>query len=226
MALLDVQKLSVETDGRTVVNFVDFSVDTGECCAITGPNGSGKTSLALAITGHPFYVARSGDIRWNGVSIVDKKVHERSRLGIHWIPQSAPAFDGVGLLNLLRAAESARGGVRDVFALRKELSLALSRAGLSDDFLLRALHRDSSGGEKKKVELALALVSRPKLLIADEVDAGLDAEGMVAAAAIIQEIQKTAAVIVISHSDAFLSRLEVCRGYRMENGILAHHGAI
>lgn len=216
--------MTVNIGERQILRNVSFGIERGEMCAIQGPNGSGKTSLALSIVGHPAYAIQAGDIQWNGESIARLKPHERARRGIHWIPQSAPAFEGVGLLNLVRAARDARGAAVDVFALRAELSVALAAMGLGDDFLLRALHGDSSGGEKKKVELALATVLKPELLILDEVDAGLDAEGIAAAANLIHGFQKNAAVIVISHSEAFLERLGVSRIYRMESGKL--HDAV
>lgn len=219
---LSVRNLTVSIGGRQILHNVSFGAESGETHAIRGPNGSGKTSLALSIIGHPAYAVQVGDIRWKDESVANLKPHERARRGIHWIPQSAPAFEGVGLLSLARAARDARGAASDVFALRAELSLALTATGLTDDFLLRALHGDSSGGEKKKVELAIAAVLKPELLILDEVDAGLDADGLAAAATLIRGFKKIAAIIVISHSESFLERLGVNRAYRMESGTLIH----
>lgn len=220
--MLEIRDLTVKANERQILHTVSLTIAKSEIHAMKGSNGSGKTSLALSIAGHPDYAVMSGDIRWNGGSILDKKPHERARLGIHWIGQSVPAFDGVGLLSVARGACSARGKAPDVFHLRSELVAALKRMGLGEDFLLRALHGDSSGGEKKKVELALAAVLKPECLILDEVDAGLDATGIEAAAGVIAELAGNAAVLVISHSDAFIERLGASRCYRMESGKLIH----
>ncbi|MBI1957458.1 MAG: ATP-binding cassette domain-containing protein [Candidatus Niyogibacteria bacterium] len=220
--MLEIRELAVEAAGRRILEGVSLAIPAGEIHALQGPNGSGKTSLALSIVGHPDYSIEAGDIRWNGESILNKKPHERARLGIHWLPQSVPAFEGVGLLSMARAAADARGAKPDIFVLRSELAAALKRLGLSEDFLLRPLHGDSSGGEKKKIELALSAVLKPEFLILDEVDAGLDAAGIAAAADVIAEIAKNAAVLAISHSNAFLERLGVRRRYRMEAGKFIH----
>jgi Fe-S cluster assembly ATP-binding protein len=163
MKILEIRNLKVEVGNKIVLNKINFSLEKGEIHAIFGPNGSGKTSLISSIIGIPSYKILKGKIFFEGRDITNLPIYKRAKLGIFCAFQNPPSIRGVKVKDLLNVAGS-------------ENCIELS--GLSKEFLEREVNVGFSGGERKKLEVAQIFAFKPKLLLLDEIDSGVDIESL------------------------------------------------
>ena len=106
--MLEIKNLHAAIDGNEILKGINLTVRKGEVHAIMGPNGTGKSTLAKVIAGHPDYTVTSGDVLIDGESILEKEADERSRAGIFLAFQYPSEIPGVSIANFLRAAQQAR----------------------------------------------------------------------------------------------------------------------
>ncbi|MEG9883406.1 MAG: LPS export ABC transporter ATP-binding protein [Hyphomicrobiales bacterium] len=153
---------------RPVVRGVDISVRQGESVGLLGPNGAGKTTVFYMITG--LVAADAGFIELDGSDITSLPVYRRARLGIGYLPQEASVFRGLTVEGNIRAVLEFTEKNRD----KRESSLQ----ELLDEFAIKHLRNTPavalSGGERRRVEIARALATRPRFMLLDEPFAGID----------------------------------------------------
>lgn len=216
MALLEVRDLSVALDGRRILNNVCLSVEQGAVHALVGPNGAGKSTLAYTLMGLPAYVPQTGEIVFGGERIDGLSVDERARRGLSLAWQEPARFEGLTVRRFLSAG--AAGG--DEALLRHALhQVALDPATYLDRFVDESL----SGGERKRVELASILVMRPRLLVADEPDSGIDVEALRRMFDLFDTLrEQKATVLLVTHSSEVLKHADhatlICCGRTIEAG--------
>ncbi|MBT5160971.1 MAG: LPS export ABC transporter ATP-binding protein [Alphaproteobacteria bacterium] len=153
---------------RPVLRDISLSVQRGEAVGLLGPNGAGKTTCFYIITG--LIGADHGTISLDGHDITDLPMYRRARLGVGYLPQEASIFRGLSVENNLRAVLEVVEPVRDV----REAILDDLLAEFSISHLRRAPAMALSGGERRRVEIARALASRPSFMLLDEPLAGID----------------------------------------------------
>ena len=191
--LLQIKNLKVEVDKKFVLNGLDLEIRPREIRAILGPNGCGKSSLAQTIAGNPRYEIMEGEIVYDGETINSLPMEERVLQGVALATQSPPAVKGVKLEALLELIQ------------KKKVEIPLGKKLLERDVNL-----GFSGGEKKISELLQVLALNPRLLILDEIDAGLDMKNLEKITKIIQEkfIEEGVSILVITHSGKILESLK------------------
>ena len=162
------QSLGKSFRKRPVLRNVTLSVQRGEAVALLGPNGAGKTTCFYCMTGliAPDY----GAITMDGHDITDLPMYRRALLGIGYLPQEASIFRGLTVENNIRAALE----VTEPHHHRREEYLEELLAEFSIEHLRRASAITLSGGERRRVEIARALASRPSFILLDEPLAGID----------------------------------------------------
>lgn len=207
--MLDVKGLSVKRGDKVVLSDISLSVAPGELVALVGPNGVGKSTLALTLLGHPSCQVVTGLMQLDDVDLGSLKTHERAKLGLFLAHQEPPVIAGVSVANALRAASDAtRAQPYSTAEFFDRLRSSITRLGLSDDFVNRNLHEAFSGGEKKRAELLALLMVSPKYAILDEIDSGMDAEARTLTKNILAEMRLAGTgFLVISHNDAFIEEL-------------------
>ncbi|TCU60262.1 amino acid/amide ABC transporter ATP-binding protein 1 (HAAT family) [Bradyrhizobium sp. R2.2-H] len=201
--LLRVEKLVRRFGGIIATDHVSLDVASGELHAIIGPNGAGKTTLISQLTGH--LSPHSGRVLLGGRDITDLPAYRRCALGLARSFQITSllldftAADNVALAAQAHAGTSFRffANARKERGLRDTAHAALDRVGLAHraDVLVSKL----SHGERRQVELAVALASKPKLLLLDEPMAGLgvtESQGMVK---LLQELRKEVSIVLVEH---------------------------
>ena len=185
MSDLVIRKLRVGIGGKEILKGVDLSLPKGEIHAIMGPNGTGKSTLAYTLMGHPSYEVIDGEVIYKGENILGMKPDERSRKGIFLAFQYPVAIPGVTVANFLRTAVNARR--REVNPEAKGLAVPEFRQLLKSKMDLlkidpelagRYLNDGFSGGEKKRVEILQMAVLQPEIAILDETDSGLDIDAL------------------------------------------------
>ncbi|MCS7107331.1 MAG: Fe-S cluster assembly ATPase SufC [Acidilobaceae archaeon] len=203
--MLEVKNLTVKIGDKMVLRGVSLNVKYGTIHAIMGPNGSGKSSLAYTIMGREGYEVVEGDILLDGESILGLETHERTLKGIYLGMQDPPALPGVRLSTLILAAANKRLGeaeltkVKDPSIMRNMRTTA-SELGLSLELLQRETNVGFSGGEKKRSELLQAVLLKPKVVILDEPDSGLDVDGIKKVAEYVRRFREEGkAVMLITH---------------------------
>ena len=209
MVRLEIEDLHVRREGKDILKGVNLSTGPGEVHALMGPNGSGKSTLAYTLLAHPKYEVVSGDIRLDGLSILDMTADERARRGLFLGFQYPTEVAGVGFSHFLRTSynslsKAMQGEDREVFItvreFQKYLRNNLEKVGLEKDFLGRYLNEGFSGGEKKRSEVLQMAVLKPSISILDEPDSGLDIDAVQAVAKTISDISgKDSTVIIITH---------------------------
>lgn len=202
---LEVKGLSVRVRDKVVLKGVSLSVRYGTVHAVMGPNGSGKSSLAYTIMGREGYEVMEGDILLDGESILGLETHERALRGIYLAMQDPPALPGVRFGTLVVAASNKRLGeaeltrVKDPSVIRSMRAIA-SELGLALELLQREVNVGFSGGERKRSELLQAALLKPKVVILDEPDSGLDVDGIKKVAEYIRRFREEGrAVMLITH---------------------------
>lgn len=208
--MLEIKDLVVAVDGKKILNGLTLSVKPGEVAAIMGPNGSGKSTLANAIAGRDGYVVESGDIRFNGESVLDLAPEERACAGVFLAFQYPVEIPGVNNTYFLRSALNAQRRARGESELDSMQFLKLVREKLKvlhirDDLLHRAVNEGFSGGEKKRNEIFQMAVLEPTLAILDETDSGLDIDALkVVADGVNQLRDEKRSFVVVTHYQRLL----------------------
>ncbi len=181
MSQLEIQDLHIAIGDKPVVKGVTLTIKPGEVHAIMGPNGTGKSTLAKAVAGHPDYTITCGDVRLDGKSVLEMEVDERARAGLFLAFQYPSEIPGVSIANFLRAAVQARmaeGEELDATGYYKRLYAKMDLLKIDRKFTSRAVNEGFSGGEKKRCEILQMAMLEPKFALMDETDSGLDIDAL------------------------------------------------
>ena len=187
---------------RNIIDGINYAFDDGKFYAITGPNGSGKTSLAKLIMG--INPVTKGSIVYDGTEISALTITERARAGIAYSFQQLARFKGITFRDLLTIAT----GIED----EKKLLAILRRVGICPlSFMDKEVDAKLSGGEIKKIELATTIAANPKLAIYDEPDTGIDLWTIGPMVNLLKKelAENKTTTIVVSHNRSFLEAADV-----------------
>lgn len=207
--ILEVKNLTVKRGDKTILSDVSFALNSGEVILLTGSNGAGKSTLGGALMGFADCVVDDASIMFDGQDLLEVPTFERARRGIFLAHQELPAIPGVSAVDVLRAsAESLDQKGFSLTDFYARLRQALTDLGLTLDFAKKELHVAFSGGEKKRIELLSLVMSRPKLAILDELDAGMDAEAREKLVSTIKKMQEIGtAFLIITHTPELFQTL-------------------
>lgn len=164
--MLELQNISYVTeDGKTILKDINAKIDD-HFVVITGPNGSGKSTLAKVIAG--INKPSSGRILLNGEDITDLSITERANKGISYAFQQPVRFKGLTVKNLMSLAAGKEASLNELCNLLSEVGLC------AKDYINRDLDGSLSGGELKRIEIAMAFARNSALTLFDEPEAGID----------------------------------------------------
>jgi Fe-S cluster assembly ATP-binding protein len=183
MPLLEIENLHASIGDKPILKGINLTINPSEIHAIMGPNGSGKSTLSYVLAGRDGYEVTDGDIRLDGVSVMEMEADERARAGLFLAFQYPVELPGVGGMSFLRGAVNARrieAGLEEIdhIAFVKTVREAANKLGIKDDMLKRAVNVGFSGGEKKRYEILQMALLEPKMAILDETDSGLDVDAL------------------------------------------------
>ena len=232
MTELSIKDLRVSIDGKEILKGVNLTVNKGEVHAIMGPNGTGKSTLAYSLMGHPAYEVTQGEVFYNGVNILEKSPDERSRLGLFLAFQYPVAIPGVTVANFLRTALNARRKAVDpedkgipIPEFRKTLIEKMDLLKMDSKFAGRYLNDGFSGGEKKRAEILQMATLQPEIAILDETDSGLDIDALrIVSEGVNALTGPDLGVIVITHYQRLLNYIKPQFVHIMFNGIIVESG--
>ena len=226
MLMLKVENLHVNVAEKEILRGVDFELASGELHVVMGPNGSGKSTLALTIAGHPRYIVTEGRIIFDGEEVTRAKPEERARKGIFLSFQHPVEVEGVKVINFLQRALKNFRGVDEVEAYDM-IFKAVEELGFEDSMLSRGLNVGFSGGERKKLEMLQAYLVKPKLLILDEPDSGVDVDSLKVIAGVIARLHREGTgILLITHYGRILEYLNPQRVHVLKEGKLVVSGGM
>ena len=209
---LDIINLSVMVDNKLVLKDFNLSLDNGKIYVLMGPNGTGKSTLSRVIMGDSNYKVVSGDILFNGNSILDKSVDERSRMGIFLAMQYPMEIEGVSNQDFLRTAMSSKEGKQvGLYDFIMKCEKASEELKMDKNLIHRPLNVGFSGGEKKKNEVLQMKLLKPSLVILDELDSGLDVDSLKIVSSNIKDYiseNKDTTLLIITHYQKVLEYIK------------------
>jgi Fe-S cluster assembly ATP-binding protein len=229
---LEIRDLHASVEGKEILKGVSLTVCPGEIHALMGPNGTGKSTLANVLMGHPHYEVTAGTIEFKGQNLVDMAPDERSRLGLFLAFQYPVAIPGVSVANFLRSAINARRKAENpddkgipVPEFRKLLKDKMDLLKMPHDFAGRYLNDGFSGGEKKRAEILQLATLEPEIAVLDETDSGLDIDAL----RIVSQGVNTLAgphlgVLVITHYQRILNYIKPTYVHIMLGGRIVETG--
>lgn len=232
MSQLEIKDLHVSIDGKEILKGVDLTTKQGEIHAIMGPNGTGKSTLAYTLMGHPSYTVTQGEVRFKGQNLLELEPDERSRLGIFLAFQYPVAISGVTVANFLRSALNSRRRAINkedkgvpIPEFRKMLKEKMDMLKMDPTFAGRYLNDGFSGGEKKRAEILQMATLKPEIAILDETDSGLDIDALrVVADGVNALTGPELGVIVITHYQRLLNYIKPHFVHVMMGGRIVESG--
>ncbi len=232
MTALEIRNLYVSVNDKEIIRDFNLTIPQGEIHALMGPNGTGKSTLAYAIMGHPRYQITSGDVLIDGESILGLSSDERAHKGIFLAFQYPVSIPGVSLANFLRVAVNARNKALNpedkgisVVKFRQLLKSKMDLLKMDYQFAGRYLNEGFSGGEKKRAEILQMAMLEPRFAVLDETDSGLDIDAL----RIVSEGVNTLAqghigVLVITHYQRMLNYINPDYVHIMYGGRIVESG--
>jgi Fe-S cluster assembly ATP-binding protein len=232
MPTLEIKDLHVSIEGTPIIKGFNLIVNGGEVHAIMGPNGTGKSTLAYAVMGHPKYEITDGDVFLDGESILEMAPDERSRAGIFLAFQYPVSIPGVTVANFLRTALNARRRHADppqdeisILEFRKLLKAKMDLIEMEYAFGGRYLNEGFSGGEKKRTEVLQLALLEPAFAILDETDSGLDIDAIRIVSEGVNALRgPKMGVMVITHYQRILNYLKPDFVHVMFDGRIVESG--
>ncbi|MCZ8513472.1 Fe-S cluster assembly ATPase SufC [Paenibacillus filicis] len=177
--IIDGLKATVE--GKEILKGLSLSIKGGEVHAIMGPNGTGKSTLASTLMGHPKYEVTEGSVSLDGEDVLEMATDERARAGLFLAMQYPSEITGVTNADFLRSALNARreeGNEISLIKFIRQMESKMKELEMNPEFMHRYLNEGFSGGEKKRNEILQMLMLDPRIVILDEIDSGLDIDAL------------------------------------------------
>jgi len=180
--VLKINDLKASVEDKVILTGVNLEIKGGEVHAVMGPNGTGKSTLAQVVMGHPKYEVLSGEVTMNGDDILAMEVDERAHAGLFLAMQYPSEIPGVTNSDFLRMSKRARlaEGEKEQSLIKfiRELEATIAELNMNPDMAHRYLNEGFSGGEKKRNEILQMLMLKPEIAILDEIDSGLDVDAL------------------------------------------------
>lgn len=232
MSELVIKNLHVNIEDKEILKGVELTVKQGEIHAIMGPNGTGKSTLAYTLMGHPSYEVTAGEVWFKGQNILELAPDERSRMGLFLAFQYPVSIPGVTVANFLRSALNARRRATNpedkgvpIPAFRKMLKEQMDILKMDHSFAGRYLNDGFSGGEKKRAEILQMAALKPEIAILDETDSGLDIDALrVVADGVNALMGSDMGVLVITHYQRLLNYIKPHFVHIMLDGKIVESG--
>jgi Fe-S cluster assembly ATP-binding protein len=237
---LVITDLEVSIGVKKILRGVSLTVAQGEVHALMGPNGSGKTSLAYTLMGHPDYKVDAGDITWRGESILKMAPDKRARAGMFLAFQYPSAIPGVTVASFLRNIynavhhprnpdEAGEGAIKytgiPLAKFRKLLEEKMALLSMDPGFSTRYVNDGFSGGEKKRLEMLQMAITGPTMAILDETDSGLDIDALRQVAdGINATLTPEMGVLLITHYQRMLNYVRPDRVHVLLDGRIVMSG--
>ena len=230
--LLNVRDLRVDVGDRHVLKSVSLEVPAGALVVLMGANGSGKSTQGLTLAGHPRYRVTGGQARFAGQDLLAMNPQERARAGLFLSFQAPPDIPGVKnnlfIRTAVNAVREARGETAlDAFDFLGSARAAATRLGLPEAMLARPVNDGFSGGERKRNELLQLALLQPRLAVLDEIDSGMDIDGVRAVVELVKDLRaRGTAFVVVSHYLQLIESLAPDAVLKLDQGCIAEIGGL
>lgn len=209
---LKIDNLKVSIGDIEILKGLSLEIKGGEVHAIMGPNGTGKSTLASALMGHPNYQVTGGSVALNNENVLDMEVDERARAGLFLGMQYPSEVTGITTADFLRTAVNAKRGEGNEVSLMKfirSMDSKMKVLDMDDSFSQRYLNEGFSGGEKKRNEILQMLLLEPNVCILDEIDSGLDIDALQVVAKGVNEMRNPErSFLIITHYQRLLDYIK------------------
>lgn len=229
--VISIKNLHVSVDNKKILNGINLDISAGKIHAIMGQNGSGKSSLAQTIMGHPSYTITQGTIACNGNPIHNLSPDKRAKQGIFLALQHPYEIDGVSYKDFLRQAYNALyDGTSKQLRIRDFHKMLLEKVEflkMDKAVIDRHVNVGFSGGEKKRAEMLQLAVLQPQIAILDEIDSGLDIDALNIVCKGLHSIRKdnpNMSIILITHYQKILEYIQPDVVHVMHQGTIAQSG--
>lgn len=229
---LEIKDLHVRVEDVEILHGINLIVPAGEVHAIMGPNGTGKSTLAYTLMGHPKYRVTSGEVLLDGRSILALSPEARSHAGLFLAFQYPVAIPGVTVANFLRTAINAHRKAVDpnyhgipIPEFRKIMLEKMKLLEMDQKMGGRYLNDGFSGGEKKRVEILQMAMLEPTMAVLDETDSGLDIDALRIVSEGINTLKSNRlGILVITHYQRMLNYLKPDIVHVMVDGKIVESG--
>ena len=187
-----------EPDAKEIINHVSLTIDQ-RFVALTGPNGGGKSTLAKLIAG--IYIPTEGQILLDGVDITNASVTERARMGVSFAFQQPVRFKGLTVSDLITLASGRKLSVAEVCSYLSEVGLC------AREYVNREINASLSGGELKRIEIAMVMARGTQLTLFDEPEAGIDLWSFGNLITVFEKMHEKmgGTIMIISHQERILN---------------------
>lgn len=208
--MLEIKNLTVSINKKEILKDFSLNIKSGQIVALMGPNGIGKSTICKVIMGDSNYKVESGSITYNGENLLDMDVVTRARKGIFLVNQNPIEIEGVTNADMLRAAlEERTGEITNFFEFNKKVTEICKKINMNPTFIHRGINEGMSGGERKKNELLHLYLLKPKLILLDELDSGLDVDSLKELALSLKDyMNEDISILIITHHISILEYLK------------------
>ena len=228
--MISIKNLNVAINGKQILKDFNLEIGSGEVHAIMGPNGTGKSTLASALSGREEYEILSGAVTYKGKDLLAMSPDERAREGVFLAFQYPVEIPGVSVTNFMKAAVNAKRkhfgmdpmDAKDFLKLMKE---KMEFVEIKKEMMSRSLNEGFSGGEKKRNEVFQMAMLEPSLCILDETDSGLDIDALRIVANGVNKLRNAdRSFLVITHYQRLLNYIVPDHVHVMYGGRIVKSG--
>lgn len=232
--MLCIKDLSVSVfdvkESRIILKDCSLQIKLGQIHVLMGPNGSGKSSLVYTLMGHPCYEVISGTIDFCEKNLLAMPTHIRSKQGLYLSMQQPEAIAGLQVLSFLKEVYAIHAKKTVLMAEFLEIvKPLLHHVGLPEAMLYRSVNDSFSGGEKKRFELLQMMLLKPKLCLLDELDSGVDIDGLQLIAQSLKSYREQnpeSSMIIVTHYRRILEYVKPDIVHIMIDGTIVQTGGI
>ena len=223
---LIVKKINISIDSKPILNNISFSLKTGDVVALIGPNGAGKTTLLKSLVNHYSTKINSGDILFNNKSIKNMETYKIARIGFFYVDQNPPQLNGVPMLEFLKDIIKINSSNSSFYQKYKMIDTLFDQVSLDKSLLSHSVNVGFSGGQKKKNEIIQSALLNSKVLLLDELDAGLVIDAIKIVQDYINKNRKSHITIMITHDLDMFSNIKPNKVFLLANHKIQKTGGL
>ena len=220
------KKINISIDSKPILNNISFSLKTGDVVALIGPNGAGKTTLLKSLVNHYSTKINSGDILFNNKSIKNMETYKIARIGFFYVDQNPPQLNGVPMLEFLKDIIKINSSNSSFYQKYKMIDTLFDQVSLDKSLLSHSVNVGFSGGQKKKNEIIQSALLNSKVLLLDELDAGLDIDAIKIVQDYINKNRKSHITIMITHDLDMFSNIKPNKVFLLANHKIQKTGGL